>query len=384
MITNPLPQNQPAPQIINTDLYRQLEAAGALPNPTGNSGNTTGTLTEQQLIALIEQKAKEILGSAVDAQRSFGFQAGENYYSPISYWWADYYNRDKQQGSKWAKTLKFGETLGIVILNKSSGDWGTEVDQDFLKQGKLAEAAGAKLVAFYIKTRFGANSKYATEQYRARIRQSLNVPMEQVTKFTQEYILQTAKNVIAWYKGQSKIANVAIFLDEVPNGWDAEQQAVMPYYIELYKLLRAELGADVPIIINPGSNTRLEMMSACDIAVTYESDAAKYLSRTRQEIHPDHYQGLPSWRFWHIVHGITKENVDKVCEKADDIDVGHLYLTDQTFAVGTGSEDTPQEDPYDDPPSPWVVPKIRSWIKGVLPLEQRLSAVEAKVAAKEN
>ena len=102
--------------------------------------------------------------------------------------------------------------------------------------------------------------------------------MEQVTKFTQEYILQTAKNVIAWYKGQSKIANVAIFLDEVVNGWDAEQQAVMPYYIELYKLLRAALGADVPIIINPGSNTRLEMMSACDIAVTYESDATKYLS----------------------------------------------------------------------------------------------------------
>lgn len=381
MITNPLPQNQPAPQIINTALYTQLEAAGALPNPNGNSGNTTGTLTEQQLIALIEQKAKEILGSAVDAQRSFGFQAGENYYSPISYWWADYYNR---QNSKWAKTLKFGETLGIVILNKSSGDWGTGVDQDFLTQGKLAEAAGAKLVAFYIKTRFGANSKYATEQYRARIQKSLNVPMEQVTKFTQDYVIQTAKNVIAWYKGQSKIANVAIFLDEVPNGWDAEQQAVMPYYIELYKLLRAELGADVPIIINPGSNTRLEMMSACDIAVTYESDATKYLSRTRQEIHPDQYQGLPSWRFWHIVHGITKENVDKVCEKADDIDVGHLYLTDQTFAVGTGSEDTPQEDPYDDPPSPWVVPKIRSWIKGVLPLEQRLSAVEAKVAAKEN
>lgn len=381
MITNPLPQNQPAPQIINTALYTQLEAAGALPNPTGNIGNATGTLTEQQLIALIEQKAKEILGSFVDAQRSFGFQAGENYYSPISYWWADYYNR---QNSKWAKTLKFGETLGIVILNKSSGDWGTGVDQDFLTQGKLAEAAGAKLVAFYIKTRFGANSKYATEQYRARIQKSLNVPMEQITKFTQDYVIQTAKNVIAWYKGQSKIANVAIFLDEVVNGWDAEQQAVMPYYIELYKLLRAELGADVPIIINPGSNTRLEMMSACDIAVTYESDATKYLSRTRQEIHPDQYQGLPSWRFWHIVHGITKENVDKVCEKADDIDVGHLYLTDQTFAVGTGSEDTPQEDPYDDPPSPWVVPKIRSWIKGVLPLEQRLSAVEAKVAAKEN
>lgn len=381
MITNPLPQNQPAPQIINTALYTQLEAAGALPNPTGNIGNATGTLTEQQLIALIEQKAKEILGSVVDAQRSFGFQAGENYYSPISYWWADYYNR---QNSKWAKTLKFGETLGIVILNKSSGDWGTGVDQDFLTQGKLAEAAGAKLVAFYIKTRFGANSKYATEQYRARIQKSLNVPMEQVTKFTQDYVIQTAKNVIAWYKGQSKIANVAIFLDEVVNGWDAEQQAVMPYYIELYKLLRAELGADVPIIINPGSNTRLEMMSACDIAVTYESDATKYLSRTRQEIHPDQYQGLPSWRFWHIVHGITKENVDKVCEKADEIDVGHLYLTDQTFAVGTGSEDTPQEDPYDDPPSPWVVPKIRSWIKGVLPLEQRLSAVEAKVAAKEN
>lgn len=122
--------------IVNTNLYNQLEAGNTGGNIAIPGG--TGTLTEQHLLALIEQKAKEILGSAVDAQRSFGFQAGENYYSPISYWWADYYNRDKPQGSKWAKTLKFGETLGIVILNKSSGDWGTEVDQDFLKQGKLA------------------------------------------------------------------------------------------------------------------------------------------------------------------------------------------------------------------------------------------------------
>lgn len=87
--------------IVNTNLYNQLEAGSTGGNIAIPGG--TGTLTEQHLLALIEQKAKEILGSAVDAQRSFGFQAGENYYSPISYWWADYYNRDKPQGSNGLK-----------------------------------------------------------------------------------------------------------------------------------------------------------------------------------------------------------------------------------------------------------------------------------------
>ena len=64
--------------IVNTNLYTQLEAGSTGGNIAIPGG--TGTLTEQHLLALIEQKAKEILGSAVDAQRSFGFQAGENYY----------------------------------------------------------------------------------------------------------------------------------------------------------------------------------------------------------------------------------------------------------------------------------------------------------------
>ena len=53
-------------------------------------------------------------------EKNFGFKPGEHYYSPVTYTWPDFYNG---ANSKWAKFLEFGNTLGIVILNRSSGDW---------------------------------------------------------------------------------------------------------------------------------------------------------------------------------------------------------------------------------------------------------------------
>lgn len=308
-------------------------------------------------------------------ERNHGF--GQRNISMVTYYWPDYYNRDQPgKVSQWDKALLFGDTLGIVILNKSSGNWGSEVDNDFLTQGKLAEAAGCKYVAFYFQTRYGANSEFATPAYFERIRNNLNVSAEAVREDTEEAILAQVRNVVQWYKVKGGLRKFAIFLDEVVNGWDEEQKAIMPYYKRLYGKIKEIAGADTLVIINPGSNTRPEMMDACDIALTYESNAQKYIDAKVTDIHPRHYDGMQSWRFWHVVHGITKDNVDAVFAKADKAGIGHLYATDRTFAVGNGSEDEPDQNPYDKAPAEWVADRAKAWINNVLPFEQRVSQLE--------
>lgn len=307
-------------------------------------------------------------------ERNHGF--GQRNISMVTYYWPDYYNRDQPgKVSQWDKTLLFGDTLGIVILNKSSGNWGDKVDNDFLTQGKLAEAAGAKYVAFYLQTRYGANSEFATPAYFERIRKNLNVSAEAVREDTEEAILAQVRNLVAWYK-KGGLTKFAIFLDEVVNGWDDEQKAIMPYYKRLYGKIKEIAGQDTLVIINPGSNTRPEMMDACDIALTYESNAQKYIDAKVTDIHPRHYDGMPSWRFWHVVHGVTKNNVDAVFAKTDKVGIGHLYATDRTFAVGNGSEDEPDQNPYDKAPAEWVADRAKAWINNVLPFEKRVSQLE--------
>ena len=82
------------------------------------------------------------------------FKPGERYYSPVTYFWPDYYDDGKPgKTSKWAQILKFAGSLGIVILNRNSGNW-DEFNVDFKKQAELALAAGAKRAVFYVKTQY--------------------------------------------------------------------------------------------------------------------------------------------------------------------------------------------------------------------------------------
>lgn len=306
--------------------------------------------------------------------KNYGFD--DRNISATSYWWPDFWNENTQKGSEWRKLLNTGSSLGIVVLDKASGEWGDAVDDNFLKQGMLAEAAGAKWCAFYLSSRFGAMADEADAAYREEVRKNLNVTMDKVERATFDRIVQQAKNIVAWYKGEDKIKKVAIFVDEAPNGWSDSQKKVVPWYKRLYLRLKQELGQDVLIIINPGSNTVPEMMDACDVAITYESSASKYIDPETKFIHPDHYKTMPAWRFWHVIHGVTKDNIDAVFATAEKFNIGHLYATDQKFSVGTGSEDEPEENPYDHAPSDWVIQDTKSWVKGVLPFEQRVSQLE--------
>lgn len=330
--------------------------------------------TKNNLAQSIEREVSKQVEHFETRQPNFGFVNGQHYYSPVTYTWPDYYNGDH---SKWAKFLAFGNTLGLVILNRASGDWlSKRKDHDFEVQGQLAKGAGAMRVLFYIKTRHGANMPGMPDTYREKVRSNLGVSMDEVTRFTNEYIIQSAKAV------KEDFGDIfgGVFLDETSPWLDETlQNKVIENYVQLHDQLKQELGHDALIVINPGSNTPKSMMDACDIALTYESDAAKYIDPATKYIHPDHYKGIPSWRFWHVIHGVTKENIDEVFAKADALGIGNLYVTDRTFKVGDGSEDHPQENPYDMPPSPWVEDRVRAWIKGVLPFEKRLAALERTV-----
>lgn len=352
-----------------------------------NEGNLTGagkdavqkvitanaSTLRSELNQYIEERAERI----ETRQPDFGFINGQRYYSPITYTWPDYYNGPNSQ---WAKFLQFGNSLGIVILNRASGEWLTKrPDTDFATQSNLAMAAGAKRIAFYIKTRHGANAPEADDTYRERVRSMLGVSMEAVTRFTEQFILDSVTAVYQDYANVFTRGRGAIFLDEVVNGWDEQQQKIMPFYQQLYRKIKNIVGNDVPVIINPGSNTRREMMDACDIVCTWESSAQKYLDPATPSIHPDHYKDFPSWRFWHIIHGVTPANIEAVFHKLDSLNIGHAYITDRVFSIGDGSEDHPAENPYDKAPSTFVEDEVRAWTQGLLPYLTRIKALEAEV-----
>lgn len=138
------------------------------------------------------------------ARNTAPFRPGERYYSPVTYFWPDYYQKPPNV-SKWAQILKFAGTLGIVVLNRNSGNWDT-YDKDFDTQAKLALAAGARRAVFYVKTQYLAATLPAGDPGRN------NVP--DVDKYTPDYIF----GQIAKAKSQYGDVCQGVFLDETING----------------------------------------------------------------------------------------------------------------------------------------------------------------------
>ena len=168
----------------------------------------------------------DALGSALSP-----FKPGERYYSPVTYFWPDYYDDGKPgKTSKWAQILKFAGSLGIVILNRNSGNW-DEFNVDFKKQATLALAAGAKRAVFYVKTQYLAATLPAGDPGRD------NVP--NVDKYTPDYILGQID------KAKTQYGDVCqgVFLDEAINGWGA-QAGRIPAYKSLIDKIRAKYGKD--------------------------------------------------------------------------------------------------------------------------------------------
>jgi hypothetical protein len=297
------------------------------------------------------------------------FKPGERYYSPVTYFWPDYYEEGKPgKTSKWASILKFAGSLGIVILNRNSGNW-DEFNVDFKKQAELALAAGAKRAVFYVKTQYLAATLPAGDPGRA------NVP--DVDKYTEAYILSQ----IAKAKEQYGDVCQGVFLDEAINGW-GDQAGRIPAYKSLIDKIRAQHGKEFLIVINSGSNISEDMCKLdFDVCMMFEKDASAFLVEDPgTPILPDHMKQYPSTRWWAVVHGVTSENYKSVFDKADKLGIAHLYITDGQLREDPqrGGQWEPVGNPYANPPSQHILDLTVPWLKGYLPLKLEVEELRSR------
>lgn len=337
------------------------------PGPAGERGPAGQDAVTPQLDRyLTKDEAAKTYGEKADVEDALRqtnpFKNGARYYSPVTYYWPDYYQDGKPgQFSKWAQTLKFRDNLGYVILNRNSGDWEAQ-EVDFQKQGELALGAGAKKVLFYIKTQYGAAINPDAEENRG---------IPNAAKFTKEYILEQLKRAKQWYGDLVQ----GVFLDEVINGWDARKDRV-PWYKDLIDTIRRENGLDFVIAINTGSNISQAMCDLdFDVCMMFEGTATKFLQEDpTSPILPDHMKAYPSTRWWAVVHSVTSENYQKVFDKADNLAISHLYVTDGFLVEDpqNGGQWHPVGNPYENPPGAEIRELIIPWLKGYLKLKLKV------------
>lgn len=297
------------------------------------------------------------------------FKPGERYYSPVTYFWPDYYDDGKPgKTSKWAQVLKFAGSLGIVILNRNSGNW-DEFNVDFQKQAKLALAAGAERAVFYVKTQYLAATLPQGDAGRNGI--------PDVDKYTEAYILSQIE------KAKTQYGDVCqgVFLDEAINGWGA-QAGRIPAYKSLIDQIRAKYGKEFLIVINSGSNISEDMCKLdFDVCMMFEKDAAAFLVEDPgTPILPDHMKQYPSTRWWAVVHGVTSENYRSVFDKADKLGIAHLYITDGQLREDPqqGGQWEPVGNPYANPPSAHIHELVVPWLKGYLPLKLEVDELRTR------
>lgn len=340
------------------------------PGPAGPAGER-GPAGQDAVAPQLDQyltkaEAAKTYGEKADVEDALRqtnpFKNGARYYSPVTYYWPDYYQDGKPgQFSKWAQTLKFRDNLGYVILNRNSGDWEAQ-EVDFQKQGELALGAGAKKLLFYIKTQYGAAINPDAEENRG-------VP--NAAKFTKEYILEQLKRAKHWYGDLVQ----GVFLDEVINGWDARKDR-LPWYKDLIDTIRRENGLDFVIAINTGSNISQAMCDLdFDVCMMFEGTATKFLQEDpTSPILPDHMKAYPSTRWWAVVHSVTSENYQKVFDKADNLAISHLYVTDGFLIEDpqNGGQWHPVGNPYENPPGAEIRELIIPWLKGYLKLKLKV------------
>ena len=337
------------------------------PGPAGERGPAGQDAVTPQLDKyLTKDEAAKTYGEKADVEDALRqtnpFKNGARYYSPVTYYWPDYYQDGKPgQFSKWAQTLKFRDNLGYVILNRNSGDWEAQ-EVDFQKQGELALGAGAKRVLFYIKTQYGAAINPDAEDNRG---------IPNAAKFTKEYILEQLKRAKQWYGDLVQ----GVFLDEVINGWDARKDRI-PWYKDLIDTIRRENGIDFVIAINTGSNISQEVCNLdFDVCMMFEGTATKFLEENpTSPILPDHMKAYPSTRWWAVVHSVTSENYQKVFDKADNLAISHLYVTDGFLVEDpqNGGQWHPVGNPYENPPGADIRELIIPWLKGYLKLKLKV------------
>ena len=256
-------------------------------------------------------------------------------YSPVTYFWADWYNNEK---SKWLQATK-GMPVGYVILNIGNGS-GESVDADFTEQVKRVRTSGARVLG-YVRTDYGKRS--------------------------QAKIMQEIRNHVSWYRVDG------VFLDEALNGW-GDQEPLIASQVKLYGDIKKEFGDSFTVVTNPGANTVQALIDASDVQMCFESYAETYLTTT----FPEFYKEYPAHRFWHVVHDVTQANYKAVLDRATVLNAGHLYVTDDKFKPST-SPQAPAENPYDAVPSAYLLEAQKYWVEGLSELVDKITSSAAPV-----
>ena len=357
------------------DIMEVQPTAEVSPLPFGGGGGGGGGAAPNLAPYLKKSEAESRYGTKTElrslAKEQSPFKNGDRYYSPITYFWPDYYKEDKPgQVSKWAETLKFRDKLGYVILNRNSGDW-EQFDQDFKKQAELALGAGAKRLLFYVKTQYGVASLPSTHPARN------GVP--DPDKYTHEYIKKQISFAKQWYGDLVQ----GVFLDEMINGW-GETSARIPWYRTLLFDLRQEYGPSFVLGVNTGTNVSKEVCTLdFDVCMMFEGTAEKFLEENEQSpVLPAHMAEYPSTRWWATIHSTKESNYKQVFAKADRLSIGHLYITDGVLVEdpNNGGQWEPVGNPYENPPSKHILDLVVPWLKGFLPLQQKVQDLPKTLA----
>jgi hypothetical protein len=161
----------------------------------------------------------------------------------------------------------------------------------------------------------------------------------------------------------------------VINGWDSRKDR-LPWYKDLIDTIRRENGLDFVIAINTGSNISQAVCDLdFDVCMMFEGTAKKFLEEDpTSPILPDHMKAYPSTRWWAVVHSVTSENYQKVFDKADNLAISHLYVTDGFLVEDpqNGGQWHPVGNPYENPPGAEIRELIIPWLKGYLKLKLKV------------
>lgn len=269
----------------------------------------------------------------LDAKRSY--RARMRSIVPPTYFYPDYWKPVAEQN--WHTMAQAAEACPFLIINPASGPGegpGSPQYKDFSNQLKLNRGEYGQKIYGYVRT--GA---------------SIGEPRDLETLFDE------VRKYIDWYDVDG------IFWDEAYNGW-GDQAGKEEFHHRIADRFNA-LYPWMPTIVNPGANTTAGMVGTGWHMMTFENEASLYL--TDKYLVQEHYKGQPRQMFWHCIHDIAGfEQAVQVLRLADTLNVGILYLTDDTIWETKNGVRSRTANPYDRLPAAWLWRLQIAWAKGEL------------------
>lgn len=277
-----------------------------------------------------------------------------------TYIYPDYFKPVSEQ--QYLRLALAADVMPFIIINPNSGPGdgpGSAQHTDFTNQLKKNRGEFGQKIFGYIRT--GASLGKPR-------------PVEELYAEVEEYL--------KWYDVDG------IFWDEAYNGW-GDQKGKEVYHQNIAAWMN-EHYPWLPTVVNPGANTTADMVGTGWYMMTFEQEADKYL--TDKYLIQEHYKGVPRQMFWHCIHDVASfDQAVKVLRLADTLNVGNLYLTDDTIWETVNGQRSRTANPYDRLPSEWLWKLQIAWARDRLDeylsyiqmMENQLAVLQASAAPAE-